>query len=218
MSNAELEKASRPENTPALKLAGFVDERSLVRIANFVGGYAAGWFFAVPTAFADALDMKEGVRAYEKEKITLMTQGRLFSFKAGDTLYDTPKAYDAPWEVALRHIKLCVQVELASPASETVTKEYRTNGKVGVFEIENNRQELVDGDREIIYQRSRLQYGMVLFSVLTPNEERTQLQKWKSFEADQEEFVVFLQTGVLRTSSNKQFDFRGGLPKTPLTI
>ena len=212
MSNEDLEKGSSEETSPCLRLTGFVDGRSLVLVANFVGGYAAGWFFAVPAAFREALDIKEGIRVYGSEKVNLMTQGRLFSFKEGDTLYDTPKAYELPWGDALQHIILCVQVLRASPVSEVVTKEYRTKARVAVFGVENNRQELLEGEKEIVYQRSRLQYGSVLFSVLTPNSGRTQLEKWRSFETDQEEFVAFLQTGVLRTSLNKQYDFRRGIP------
>ena len=71
------------------------------------------WYMCVPQCFNNALDIRLTVRKGNGNETLVWTQGSAFSFKQGDTLYDTPRAYDA-WGESLNHISLCVSVQKAS--------------------------------------------------------------------------------------------------------
>jgi hypothetical protein len=89
-------------------------KRSLKLIANFVDGYAEGWHFAVGKFFREELDIKYTARVVNGKKTMEWTQGRLYNFKEGNTIYDTPKAY-LIWGEALKHIKLICEVVRSTP-------------------------------------------------------------------------------------------------------
>ena len=78
--------------------------------------YTDKWFMCVPRAFNEALDIRQTDRMIESKKQLLWTQGSTFYFSTGDTLYDTPLAYEA-WSEALQHINVCVQVDRAIPSN-----------------------------------------------------------------------------------------------------
>ena len=78
----------------------------------------ADWFFCVPAFFHNALDLKLSDRKKDGQSYQVWTQGADFSFSVGDTLYDTPAAYE-PWAEAMKKIHLCAQVVEAVPASGT---------------------------------------------------------------------------------------------------
>jgi hypothetical protein len=61
---------------------------------QFIEGYAAGFQMCVPQCFQTALQKN--------------------AFRVGDTLYDTPKAYQK-WSLAVSDIQLCVTIIRASP-------------------------------------------------------------------------------------------------------
>lgn len=155
-------------------------------IANFKNGFAEGWYFAVPEAYRDALDItqeeravtlkhtevgKDGSKTYRIEKHKEMTwvQGRNFSFKKGDVIYDTPKAYEE-WSEALKHIKYSIQVTEAKPNT-------------------------VDHDGPVA--------GMVRFDIYTPNRAKSGIDKVASREITQDEFVSLLKHGRLPTPINE---------------
>lgn len=75
----------------------------------------SSWAMCLPPAFNDALDIRQTERVVKGKRVLAWTQGAAFSFKAGDTIYDTPTAYDK-WSDALRTIHLCIQVREASGA------------------------------------------------------------------------------------------------------
>lgn len=77
------------------------------------------WFMFCPPCFNDPLDLKETLKVGGKGREKTWTQGSMFSFKAGDTIYDTPAAY-LPWREALKTIKCCVSVEKATDAAPGV--------------------------------------------------------------------------------------------------
>jgi len=72
-------------------------------LADFPRGFAHGWDMAVGTCFRDALDLKLTDKMSGGRKSQIWTQGGTFSFSQGDTLYDTPKAYER-WDQALQSI------------------------------------------------------------------------------------------------------------------
>lgn len=91
--------------------------------------YSHGWYMCVPQCFNDALDIRLTGRIVSKKKVHIWTQGSWFSFKAGDTIYDTEKAYQ-PWIEALQAIRLCVQVRAASDVSAKEDGSGRFAGQV----------------------------------------------------------------------------------------
>lgn len=162
-------------------------KRDLNLIANFVNGYAEGWYFAIGECFRDALDIKyteriepfciDGIRQYETiekngvikkklltNKVMKWTQGPYISFAEGDSIYDTPEAY-LPWGMAIKHIKLMCKV---------------------IRSIPNNCD--TDG---------RFVTGHITFTLSKPNENRDGLEKIGQYELTQNQFVDYLRSGVL---------------------
>lgn len=243
-----------------LPLEGFLNGRQAALIANFVGGFAAGWFIPVPESFKDALDIKLTPRKFNKldekgERISIMvrvndkegndkkdkdgnvriredyqtvtenfwTQGQLFSFSPGDVFYDTREAYgDAVWLEDSKKVGVCIQVREASSSKVEVTKTWETVTPVPMFE---NRSKSEGRDKEpqknkreqtilydVAYTRSAITYGKVCLAFLIPVDGR--LIECGTLETNQELFVRFLQTGLLRCEDGKTHDFTGGFPKT----
>ena len=88
-----------------------------------------GWYMCVPSCFNEALDIKRTERVKNKNKRLVWTQGSWFSFKRGDTIYDTPDAYKV-WSEALESISLCVQVKIAYNAGPSDGVSERFSGSV----------------------------------------------------------------------------------------
>lgn len=180
------------------------DDRGYALIVNFVDGFALGWKMAVPEAFKEALDIKLTPRIFAKKKEMLWTQGRLYDFHEGDTIHDTTQAYKK-WGEALKHLKISVQVQFAS-SSGYVTYE--------TVEVKNNelkiihqkgkakpKEEVIDG---LVVKKQRIDHGLVRFKVYRPNEDKTAVEECETIECSQDDFVAFLQTGIVRTKENKQ--------------
>jgi hypothetical protein len=134
------------------------------------GNENCGWHMYVPASFNSALDIKQTPRIKDGKETSVWTQGSAFSFKTGDTIYDTPKAY-IEWREALKHISLCVSVE---EASDAIPAKKNTD------------------QNEFIPRQS----GFVRFTILTPNDQQTEIVKRGSFQLTQDEFVLFLIEGT----------------------
>ena len=74
------------------------------------------WFMCIPSCFNNALDIRQTPRKKDGKESLIWTQGAAFSFKPGDAIYDTPKAY-SEWGEALRHLSVCIQVHQATDAT-----------------------------------------------------------------------------------------------------
>jgi hypothetical protein len=83
-------------------------------IANFVNGYADGWFMAVKECYRNQLDIKLTERKKDKQSYLEWTQGPYYSFAEGHLFYDTPKAYKK-WGQALKAIKIACKITSATP-------------------------------------------------------------------------------------------------------
>jgi hypothetical protein len=83
-------------------------------IADFVNGYAHGWFMAVKECYRNELDIKYSERKKDKHSFFEWTQGPYFSFAEGDLFYDSPKAYKK-WGQALKAIKIACKISSATP-------------------------------------------------------------------------------------------------------
>jgi len=73
---------------------------------------ADGWAFCVPSAFRSALDIKLTQRKVDGKPVMMWTQGSTFDFSAGDTIYDSPRAYE-PWDLST--FSICLDIRRASP-------------------------------------------------------------------------------------------------------
>ena len=83
-------------------------------IADFVNGYADGWFMAVKECYRNQLDIKFTERKKNKQSYSEWTQGPYFSFAEGHLFYDSRKAY-RKWEQALKAVRIACQITSAKP-------------------------------------------------------------------------------------------------------
>jgi hypothetical protein len=85
-------------------------------IADFVNGYADGWFMAVKECYRNQLDIKFTERKKNKNSYLEWTQGPYYSFAEGHLFYDTPKAY-GKWGQALKAVRIACQITSAKPTT-----------------------------------------------------------------------------------------------------
>ena len=97
------------------------------------------WAMFLPPAFNDALDIKQTPRIENDVKVTRWTQGSMFDFSVGDTIYDTPIAY-GKWENALHHLKICIQITESISASPGDNNEGRFPGSVSFTILKPNKE------------------------------------------------------------------------------
>ncbi len=182
------------------------DERGYALIANFISGFASGWRMAVPESYKVALDIKLTPRRFDGKTEMLWTQGRGYDFHAGDTLHDCPEAY-GNWGEALAHMMLSVQVMSASSGGYVIAETIETTSKELEVSIQQGKSspktQMADG---LTIKRLRLDHGVVRFRVYRPNVDRSKLEEAEIIECTQDDFVAFLQTGVVRTDKNQLLD------------
>jgi len=185
-----------------MEILPFREKRSPILVATFRDGYAMGWRFAVTEAFKDALDIK--LRT-ENE----WTQGNQFNFIQGSVFYDTPQAYEPSWREAIQHLKLSVQIAESRPSERIVSETIETTSKQieittrGKGESSKPKLEMVDG---LVIRKERVHFGYIKFTLYRPNKDKSAVEEVDTIECDQEEFVAFLQTGIIRTLDNKKRD------------
>jgi hypothetical protein len=178
----------------------------------FKNGFADGWKMAVSEAFIDCLDIKYS--PYKLDKNTVIyawSQGLNYSFTEGHILYDTPLAYQGSWAEALKYINLGVQIREAKPAILLNDKTISTDNPIELNSIENSKTKLKYYQEGISILQKKYYPGFVLFNVLRPDTDRTKLAENESIECTQESFILFLQSGIVRTSENESrnlFDFK----------
>jgi hypothetical protein len=113
-------------------------KRRTVNFLRPIDGLSCDWFMFVPVDFNCALSIQETTRITDKGKVSEWSQGGLFSFAAGDVIYDTEKAYQN-WTAALKHVRFCLQVVEAAPVLGVKTIEgLRISGKVTFKVLKNN--------------------------------------------------------------------------------
>ena len=192
-----------------MEISAFRDERSPILVAMFRDGYATGWRFAVTEAFKDALDIKLTPRKIGTRTENVWTQGNQFNFIQGSVFYDTRLAYELTWVEALEHLKLSVQIADVRPSQRVVSQTIETTSKQieistrGKGESSKPKLEMVDG---LVISKERMDFGYIKFTVYRPNKDKSAVEEVDTIECDQEEFVAFLQTGIIRTLDNKKRD------------
>ena len=97
-----------------------------VFLTKFENGFAKGWAWPIPRGFATALDISPAVKKVTRvnaegkqivSSTSWMSQGQLFAFRQGDTIYDTPRAYSRTWAESLSYINRSVFVLEAESVS-----------------------------------------------------------------------------------------------------
>ena len=104
--------------------------------------YTDEWYMSLPICFNEALDIKRTPRKTNGIEELVWTQSSRFSFDTGDTIYDTSYAYMDEWLEALKHIKLCVQVNEAINATPADKTHERISGMVNFDIFIPNKQKL----------------------------------------------------------------------------
>ena len=104
--------------------------------------YTDEWYMSLPICFNEALDIKRTPRKTNGVEELVWTQSSRFSFDTGDTIYDTSYAYMDEWLEALKHIKLCVQVNEAINATPADKIHERISGMVNFDIFIPNKQKL----------------------------------------------------------------------------
>ena len=147
--------------------------RSLKLIAEFNDiGFAIGWKMTVWKCFRDALDIKYTSRKENGKTVKRWTQGKAYSFSAGDIIYDTPRTHLESckyWANAIWDIDQAFQIIEAQPA------------------------ELKEENGEKI-----LTPGFVKFEILTKNADQTTLDRKDVAGCTQAEFIEILKTGEIK--------------------
>lgn len=184
------------EAKKTLKLDGQADDRSLVHIVRFVDGYSVGWKFCLREELREMLDIRSAERVGFSASERVFFQGKQYCFAAGHLIYDCREAYERKWEDALKVVRYAVQVVSAIPAGLVKTKEYRTPEAVAFSE--DGR--LASEPALIEFTRRKMGYGELEVSLLK-NNLGLGLREIGRFKTDQEKFVSFLQSGVLRDFS-----------------
>lgn len=184
------------ETSKTLKLDGQADDRSLVHIVRFVDGYSVGWKFCLREELREMLDIRAADRVGFSASERVFFQGKQYCFSAGHLIYDCREAYERKWEDALKVVRYAVQVVAGIPAGFVKTKEYRTMDAVAV----NEDGRLSAEPALIEYTRRKMGYGEVELSLLKNNAGQGLVEIGR-YKTDQEKFVSFLQSGVLRDFS-----------------
>lgn len=135
--------------------------------------WCVGWTFAVRPEFADALDIKLTERVVKKKKTLVWTQGSVFDFHAGYTLYDIVQYPQETWQDFLRRVSYAVTVVDARPAEPA-----RAPTKLGPGISRDS--------------------GSVTFDVYAPNGEKIQATKVATYSVTQDKFVKILISGLLQ--------------------
>ena len=123
--------AASTEDALAVVNALAADQADGYRLIAPAQGTITNWHFFIPTCFLSSLGVREGTRSrsIEIEDETKVyrwvewMQTGAFSFAKGDTIYDTPKAYDdTPWSETLQHFKRCLRIDSATQGAASIRR------------------------------------------------------------------------------------------------
>jgi hypothetical protein len=148
-------------------------KRSSELIADFVDGFAVGWYMAIKESFKMELDIEFTERKREKTSYYEWTQGPYYCFSEGQVIYDAKDGYTC-WQESVKKVNLACQIVAAKP---------NIPAKI---------------DSEVTKKSEfRVIAGNVQFILFRPDEERTKLVSYVGYNLSQNDFVNFLKTGEL---------------------
>lgn len=195
------------------KIVSYQTRRSELLLARFVSGYAAGWSFAVPEAFAEALDIRWTVRMTNKVAEQVRTQGNVFSFKQGDVLHNHHSAYEAFGEFVKGPnpvtLKVVDSVESGwEEASSMEALHDPVSFRVTSRGVARDEQFSSLSIAHIAYRP-----GRVRFMEYRPCNDKKVLVERREHELSQEAFVLLLQGGIINSGqSSHAIDLRYEVP------
>jgi hypothetical protein len=166
-----MEMENKQMDTSPLKKA----ERSQNLIANFIDGFADGWYMALKDSFKDELDIKLTERKKNTIPYYVWIQGPYYCFSEGQLIYDAKEAYTC-WQDGLKKINLACQIVAAKP-----------NIPIKIINEVTDKPEY------------RVLEGYVQFLLFKPDEGHTKLVPYVCYNFSQNDFVNFLKTGKLET-------------------
>jgi hypothetical protein len=178
--------------------------RSELLLARFVSGYAAGWSFAVPEAFAEALDIRWTVRMSSKVAEQVRTQGNEIAFKQGDVLHNHQSAYEAfgkflegPNPVSLRVVDAVESGWEETSLMEVLNPpvQFRVVSKGVVRDQQYS---------SVSMAHHSYRPGRVRFAEYRPDARKGALVEVREHDMSQEEFVLLLQSGVMNSKKAAQ--------------
>jgi hypothetical protein len=129
-------------------------------------GTDESWAFCVPPGFNESLDIRFTERTNKGKKTKVWTQGGLFYFKAGDTIFDTPLAY-GEWGVALQHIEKCIKVEFGVSSGQMEPDMPRSSGSVEfkLLKPNENRTALEESNETLKMSQDDFVYYLITGSM-----------------------------------------------------
>jgi len=107
------------------------DQADGYRLIAPAQGAITNWHFFIPTCFLSSLGIREGTRSRSIDigddtkvyRWVEWMQTGAFDFAKGDTIYDTPKAYDsAPWSETLHHFRRCLRIDSATQGTASIRR------------------------------------------------------------------------------------------------
>jgi len=186
--------------TKELKFSVGREERSLILIANFIDGFTSDFVFHLHESFREALYIKLTPKNIFGKTENIYTQGRNFSFKSGDVIYDSKKAYLEKWGEALKYIKYFVQIVSARDASISINETFENVLSPIELKLTNIDSSTSSITREsLIINKYKYDSGLVKFKLYKPNDDKSNVIQINEYECTQEYFITFLQNGILRT-------------------
>ena len=148
-------------------------EKTTDLIAEFVEGFADGWYMAVKESFKMELNIEYTERKKDKVSYYEWTQGPYYKFSEGQIIYDSKIAYVC-WDDALTYVNLACQI-ISSKSNIPIKYKNEETDKTEFKVIE----------------------GYVEFLLFKPDDERTKLVPFVCYNLSQNNFVNFLKTGQL---------------------
>ncbi|ABL00668.1 hypothetical protein [Pelobacter propionicus] len=141
--------------------------------ANFIDGFADGWFMALKESYKMELDIKLTERKKNKISYYEWTQGPYYCFSEGQIIYDIREAHTC-WREAIKKVNIACQIVAAKPNIPIkIADNVKGKTKFSVLE------------------------GYVKFILFKPDKERTKLIPHVCYNLSQNNFVNYLKTGNL---------------------
>lgn len=168
--------------------------RSSALIAIFVDGYAAGWKFAVGTAFRDALDIKLTKITFEGVQHDTWTQGSSFAFHRGDSFYSDRLGY-SDWASFLKlphAVVLQVKYDCYAGYDTLASIEGKFTGDFIPYK-QLTPKTLVD--LPILIDCQSYDAGLITLEIYKPNDEKDKVDLWDTVTMTQDDLISLLQTG-----------------------
>jgi hypothetical protein len=164
-------------------------------IAQFSGGYAAGWQFPLPEAFKDALDIKLTTKMVRKVPRQVWTQGQSFGFKEGDAVYNSLTAY-TDFPLFLKGANpVGLKVIRSTPSGYETKTTYVVGGNEVHYQKIGKSSTKAETASSFRVLEQVFEAGKVDLMEFRPNPAKDGLEQVREFSLRQDQLVTLLQAG-----------------------